>query len=85
MENPKLSLAKAKKEKFRRYQYTKPYKDRDRTKDFGKDLPLKKNRRLKFPEKPQYYTLYTAQKLPPNHPFYNLRNKDMNALAKAVK
>jgi hypothetical protein len=29
--------------------------------------------------------LYTAKKLPPDHPFYNIRNKDMNAVARAVK
>lgn len=79
------SVPKVKKEKFKKYQYTKPYKDRDKTKDFGKNLPLKKGRKLKFPEKPQYYTLYTAQKLPTDHPFYNIRNKDLNALARAVK
>lgn len=52
--NPSASMKIAaqkgeKKEKFKKYQYTKPYKDRDRSKDFGKDLPLKKSGRLKFP------------------------------------
>lgn len=29
--------------------------------------------------------LYTAKKLATDHPFYNIRNKDLNALARAVK
>lgn len=60
----------------KKYQYTKPYKIRDRSKDIGKDKPLKKSNRLKFPEKPQYYTLHTVQKLKPDHPFFNILNRD---------
>ena len=45
-----MQAAKEKKERFKKYQYTKPYKDRDRTKDFGKGLALKSSgNRLKFP------------------------------------
>lgn len=29
--------------------------------------------------------LYTAKKLPTDHPYYNYRNRDMNALARKVK
>jgi hypothetical protein len=35
--------------KEKKYQYTKPYKERDRSKDFGRGKPLKKSTRLKFP------------------------------------
>lgn len=80
-----MEQPKPKKEKFRKYQYTKPFKERNKTKDFGKDLPLKKSGRLKFPEKPQYYTLYTVPKLKPDHPFFNIRNKDIADVKRAIE
>lgn len=66
---------KDRKEQIKKYQYTKPFKDRDRSKDIGINKPLKKSNRLKFPEKPHYYTLHTTPKLAVDHPFYNIRNK----------
>jgi hypothetical protein len=73
-------VKKEKNEKFKKYVYTKPFKDRDRTKDFGKGLPLKPSTRLKFPKKPQYYVLHTVPKLPPTHPYFNMFNKDLDLM-----
>jgi hypothetical protein len=64
------------KELVKKYQYTKPYKDRDRSKDIGIGKPLKKSNRLKFPEKPQYYTMYTVKKLTKDDPIFNVLNRD---------
>lgn len=65
-----------KKEREKKYQYTKPYKDRDRSKDIGIDKPLKKSNRLKFPEKPQYYTMYTVKQLTKADPIFNVLNRN---------
>ncbi len=62
--------------KEKKYQYTKPYKERDRSKDFGRGKPLKKSTRLKFPQKPQYYTLHTVKKLTKENPYFNIFNRD---------
>lgn len=70
---------------MKKHQYTRPYKDRDRTKDFGKGLPLKKSNRLKFPEKPQYYIIQTAKKLTKESPFFNLFNKDIKEAEREYK
>lgn len=68
-----------------KHQYTKPYKDRDRAKDIGKGLPLKKSNRLHFPESPQYYIIHTAKKLTKDNPFFNMLNKDEEAVHQRVK
>lgn len=70
---------------MKKHQYTRPYKDRDRTKDIGKGLPLKKSNRLKFPEKPQYYIIQTAKKLTKESPFFNLFNKDVKEAEREYK
>ena len=72
-------------ERWRKFQYTKIYKERNKNKDIGIDKPLKPSTRLKWPVSPHYYTVQTAQKLKQNHPFYNYFNYDRDQASKGAQ